>query len=122
MRYNERGTAAKIDCGGGDMLGTPGGNDVGYNGLTDLTLGLPAEAYFDSRHYERELQRIWYRNWVYVGRSSDVAANRSFRTFELGDQRILLVRDDEGGLQGFYNTCRHRGAQLCRESQGTLRS
>jgi Rieske 2Fe-2S family protein len=93
-----------------------------YNGLTVRTEGLPAEAYFDARHYERELQRIWYRNWVYVGRSSEVAQVRAFRTVELGDQRLLLVRDDAGVLQGFHNTCRHRGAALCRESEGTLRS
>jgi glycine betaine catabolism A len=94
----------------------------GYTGLTELTPGLPADAYFDPRQFERELQRIWYRNWVYVGRSSDVAAKRAFKRFELGDQRILLVRDDDGSLQGFHNTCRHRGAQLCRETEGTLRS
>ncbi len=95
---------------------------LGYNGLTEHTEGLPADAYFDPRQYERELQRVWYRNWVYVGRSSDVARPRAFRTFELGDQRILLVRDDRGVLQGFHNTCRHRGAALCRESAGLLRS
>jgi Rieske 2Fe-2S family protein len=95
---------------------------LGYNGLTEHTPGLLAEAYFDPRQYERELQRIWYRNWVYVGRSSEVARPRAFRTFELGDQKILLVRDDQGVLQGFHNTCRHRGAALCRESEGTLRS
>jgi len=94
----------------------------GYNGLTEHTEGLPAEAYFDPRQYERELQRIWYRNWIYVGRSSDVARTRAFRTFELGDQRILLVRDDQRVLQGFHNTCRHRGAALCREPDGILRS
>jgi glycine betaine catabolism A len=104
------------------MLGAPDTKAAGYNGLTDLTPGLPADAYFDPRQYERELQRIWYRNWVYVGRSSDVAAARSFRTFEIGDQRILLVRDDAGKLQGFHNTCRHRGAALCRESEGVMRS
>ena len=38
----------------------------GYTGLTELAEGLPADAYFDTRHYERELQRIWYRNWIYV--------------------------------------------------------
>ena len=48
----------------------------GYTGLTELTEGLPAEAYFDPRRYERELQRIWYRNWIYVGRSSEIAAAR----------------------------------------------
>jgi Rieske 2Fe-2S family protein len=95
---------------------------LGYNGLTEHTEGLPAEAYFDPRQYERELQRIWYRNWIYVGRSSDVARHRAFKTFELGDQKILLVRDDQGMLQGFHNTCRHRGAALCREPEGMLRA
>jgi Rieske 2Fe-2S family protein len=96
--------------------------DLGYNGLTEHTEGLPAEAYYDPQQYERELRRIWYRNWVYVGRSGELDRARAFRTFELGDQKILLVRDDRGVLQGFHNTCRHRGAALCRESEGVLRS
>ncbi|HEY3851982.1 MAG TPA: aromatic ring-hydroxylating dioxygenase subunit alpha [Steroidobacteraceae bacterium] len=95
---------------------------AGYNGLTELTEGLPAESYFDPRHYERELRRIWYRNWIYVCRSSEVAAKRAFRTFEMGDQKILLVRGDDGALKAFHNTCRHRGALLCREREGSLRS
>jgi len=102
------------------MLGTA--EAPGYNGLTELAEGLSADAYFDPLHYERELQRIWYRNWIYAGRSSEIAAKRAFRTFEIGDQRILLVRDEAGELHGFHNTCRHRGAQLCRESEGMLRS
>jgi len=92
----------------------------GYNGLTEHTEGLPADAYFDPRQYERELKGIWYRNWVYVGRCADVARARSFRTFDVGDQTILLVRDEQGVLRGFHNTCRHRGAALCRESEGLL--
>jgi glycine betaine catabolism A len=97
-------------------------DQLSYNGLSEHTEGLPAEAYFDPRQYERELQRIWYRNWVYVGRSSDLSRARGFRTFEIGDQRILLVRDEQRVLQGFYNTCRHRGAALCREPEGMLRA
>jgi Rieske 2Fe-2S family protein len=93
-----------------------------YNGLKEHTKGLPADAYFDPRHYERELQRIWYRNWIYVGRSSELDRPRAYRTFELGDQKLLLVRDDGGELHGFHNTCRHRGAALCRDSEGLMRS
>jgi Rieske 2Fe-2S family protein len=104
------------------MLTTSNPNDTGYNGLTEHTEGLPAEAYFEARNYQRELQRIWYRNWVYVGRSSEVERKRAYVTFELGDQRILLVRDDAGVLQAFHNTCRHRGAELCREPHGHLNS
>ena len=104
------------------MLVTTEDKAAGYNGLTELTEGLPAEAYFDPRQYARELQRIWYRNWVYVCLSSEIAERRTFRTFEIGDQKIIVVRGDDGTLKGFHNTCRHRGALLCRESRGTLRS
>ena len=104
------------------MQSASGIDQLDYNGLTQHTEGLPADAYFDPRHYERELQRIWYRNWVYAGRSSDVARPREFRTFELGDQRVLLVRDDQCVLRAFHNTCRHRGAALCRETEGALRT
>ena len=104
------------------MLMTPGPNAAGFNGLAEHTQGLDADAYFDPKQYARELQRIWYRNWIYVGRSSSIGRPRDFRTFEIGDQNILIVRDEAGVLQGFHNTCRHRGAALCREPQGTLRS
>ncbi len=96
--------------------------DPGCNALAEPAPGLSADSYFEPRHFERELQRIWYRNWIYVGRSSEVSAARAFRTFEIGDQKLLLVRDERGALQGFHNTCRHRGAALCREEAGTLRS
>jgi Rieske 2Fe-2S family protein len=93
-----------------------------YNGLTELTAGLPASAYFDPDRYAAELRKIWQRNWIYLARSSEIAGRRAFATFEIGDQKMLLVRDDQGALRGFYNTCRHRGALLCREASGTLRS
>lgn len=93
-----------------------------YNGLTEHTKGLPAEAYYDARQFDLELQRIWYRNWFYVCRSSEVPKPRAFRSVELGDQRLLLVRGEDGVLRGFHNTCRHRGAALSRESEGRLRS
>ena len=99
------------------MSSTPN-SAPGYNGLTELTEGLPADAYFDPRQYERELQRIWYRNWVYVGRSSELAAKRAFRTFQIRRSKDPAGAGRCGRLQGFHNTCRHRGAELCRESAG----
>jgi glycine betaine catabolism A len=92
--------------------------DPGYLGLTAPVETLPASYYFDPAHYQRELNLIWQRNWIYVCRSSDVAAARSFRTLALGDQSLLLVRGDDGTLRAFHNTCRHRGSALCRTAAG----
>jgi len=91
-----------------------------WNGLSQKVDGPPAERYYDSAHYQRELARMWYRNWIYVGRCSELREPRAFRRFSLGDQHVLLVRDDQGVLQGFHNTCRHRGAALCVDPVGRL--
>lgn len=95
---------------------------VAYNGLREAKDGLPASWYFDPRHHELELARIWRQTWIYVTRSSEVGKPRAYLTLSLAGQRILLVRDDEGTLRGFHNTCRHRGAALCVEPSGTVRT
>jgi len=92
--------------------------DPGYYGLTQLTEGLPATDYIDPTRYRREIAEIWHNNWLYVCRAAELPGPRTYRTFELGDQSIVLVRDERGELHGFFNTCRHRGAALCRNSAG----
>jgi Rieske 2Fe-2S family protein len=95
---------------------------TGYTGLTRLEPTLPSAYYYDPAHYERELKAIWNREWLYVCRADAVADPLAFRTFEIGAQKLLLVRGDDGVLRGFHNTCRHRGSILCQEPAGRLRS
>ena len=68
------------------------------------------------------MTQIWYRNWIYVCRSSDIGTPRTFRTLEVGDQSILVVRGEDHVARAFHNTCRHRGAALCRTSEGRFPS
>jgi Rieske 2Fe-2S family protein len=69
--------------------------DPGYAGLTTTVDSLPASFYFDPAQHQREMTQIWYRNWIYVCRSSEVGTPRSFRTLEVGDQSILVVRGED---------------------------
>ncbi|MEM1303175.1 MAG: aromatic ring-hydroxylating dioxygenase subunit alpha, partial [Pseudomonadota bacterium] len=45
---------------------------------------------------------------------------RAYRTFTIAGQPVLIIRDRDGHLQGFFNTCRHRGSILCSEPEGKL--
>ena len=92
--------------------------DPGYLGLTEPAATLPAAHYYDPAQYLRELSQVWYRNWIYICRASELGAPRSFRTLALGDQSLLVVRGDDGVLRAFHNTCRHRGSALCRTEAG----
>ncbi len=94
--------------------------DPGYLGLTRSIAALPASDYFDAAQYARELTQIWYRNWLYVCRSSELREARAFRTFTVGNQSILLVRGEDHVARAFHNTCRHRGAALCQATEGRL--
>jgi len=58
-----------------EVKNPPEQSAAGYNGLTEQRQALPAHYYFDRAHYERELRRIWFRNWIYVGRSEGLPAH-----------------------------------------------
>lgn len=78
---------------------------------------LPRAAYLDRDWYAREQATLWRRQWVAVGRVSDFAPGTMTRV-RVGDAPAIVCRAADGALSAFHNTCRHRGAELCRnESQ-----
>jgi Rieske 2Fe-2S family protein len=93
-----------------------------YNGLLKPEPTLPSRSYFSAEAFERDLAAIWHRNWIHVCRSRELAEPLSFRTFRIGSQEVLIVRDENGALNAFHNTCRHRGSQLCTQAQGRLKA
>ncbi|AZO00286.1 aromatic ring-hydroxylating dioxygenase subunit alpha [Mesorhizobium sp. M9A.F.Ca.ET.002.03.1.2] len=103
------------------MQPSPSDHDA-YNGLTRPEPTLPASDYWNLDAYQRDLDAIWYRNWLLLCREADLAQPLAFKTFRVGTQEIVVLRDEAGALRAFHNTCRHRGSQLCRESEGRLKA
>jgi Rieske 2Fe-2S family protein len=81
-------------------------------GVTGLQAALPRAVYLDPDVWAREREQVFARQWCYAARAEDVAAPGDWLRVELAGESLLLVRDDTGRLRGFYNVCRHRGAQL----------
>ena len=79
---------------------------------------LPSAWYYDPQHYAHELEAIWYRDWICVGRQEDLAQPGDYLLAEIGNERLILTRDARGCPRAFYNTCRHRGSVLCTASRG----
>lgn len=73
---------------------------------------LPSSWYLDERVFAVEKERIFFREWTCVGRVSDLDAAGHLVLDVLG-QSVVVVRTPTGALKGFYNVCRHRGAELC---------
>jgi Rieske 2Fe-2S family protein len=89
--------------------------------LSRIEESLPKSYYLDPDHYRRELGAVWYASWIYACRAEEIARSRDFKVVEVGDQSVIVTRDDDDQIQAFHNTCRHRGSVLCTEQAGRFR-
>jgi Rieske 2Fe-2S family protein len=80
---------------------------------------LPARFYVDPRYYDREMERLFGRMWVNVGRTEQIAGPGAFFTRELLGEPMIVTRG-AAGVHAFYNVCRHRGTRLCVAAEGTF--
>ncbi|HRD76561.1 MAG TPA: aromatic ring-hydroxylating dioxygenase subunit alpha [Hyphomicrobiaceae bacterium] len=65
-----------------------------------------------------DLDRIWRRHWLYVAHGCELAEAGAWKTYAVGDDRIVLVRGRDGVVRAFHNVCRHRGARVCSGERG----
>ena len=96
--------------------------DTNLRTLEQVEPSLPSHYYFDTAHYEEELKRIWYRHWLCIGRSDAIANSGDYRIVTVGDQSVIVTRDEQQVLQAFHNTCRHRGSIICEQATGSFRN
>jgi len=73
---------------------------------------LPAEAYFEQSWLDKEKRNIFGNSWLFVGLESELPESGCYKTVVAGFDELIVVRDKEGELKAFHNTCRHRGARL----------
>jgi phenylpropionate dioxygenase-like ring-hydroxylating dioxygenase large terminal subunit len=87
----------------------------------DEAESLPPWCYTSARFYAREVERIFMRSWLCVGRAENVAKPGDFSAFDMAGVPVALVRGEDGALRAFANTCRHRGTKLL-EGEGNCRA
>jgi len=84
------------------------------------TTPLSREFYTSSADYEVELEALWYRDWLFVGHDCEVARAGDYMTLQVGEYPVLVVRDRDGKIRAFHNSCRHRGARVCPDTRGNV--
>ncbi|MET3660431.1 aromatic ring-hydroxylating oxygenase subunit alpha [Aquamicrobium ahrensii] len=75
--------------------------------------------YTDPDFFRLDMELIWYRDWLFIGHDCEVAKPGSFFTVQVGSYPIVIVRDREGRIRAFHNSCRHRGSRVCTTPKGT---
>ena len=92
-------------------------------GLKDMQSGfnLPRECYVDREFYEFEQEAIYMRSWLCLGRVDEIAKPGDFVRIDMGDEPLVMVRDQNMDIRVFSPICAHRGHLLCEGSGNTGR-
>ncbi|WP_197276985.1 aromatic ring-hydroxylating oxygenase subunit alpha [Sphingomonas profundi] len=74
--------------------------------------GIPASDYYDRDHFAKEVRHVWLKVWQWACREEDIPNPNDVFVYENVGKNILVVRQEDGGIKAFYNSCLHRGRKL----------
>src|SRR5262245_3510024 len=74
---------------------------------------LPREYYVSEEIFQKEIDRIITRQWLYVGHVSQVSRPCDYFVHSVGIESLIVTRDEAHQVRAFFNVCRHRGIELC---------
>ncbi|MDR3514945.1 MAG: aromatic ring-hydroxylating dioxygenase subunit alpha [Azospirillaceae bacterium] len=79
---------------------------------------LPQALYNDADIFDFDMAAIFLRSWLMVGFEVELPDPGSYLSLTIGKSPVVILRDRDGIIRGFHNSCRHRGAQICATGRG----
>jgi methanesulfonate monooxygenase large subunit len=74
--------------------------------------------YTDRETFELEQERLFLRTWNFVCHESEIENPGDYISTSVAGVPIIVSRNQRGELRAFYNTCRHRAAQVVCDERG----
>ena len=93
---------------------------LGLLSAHDPNFSLEQKFYTDPAYFQLDLENIFYRDWLFVGHDCELPLTGSYMTVQIGAYPVVIVRDKEGRIRAFHNTCRHRGSRICTQDKGKV--
>jgi anthranilate 1,2-dioxygenase large subunit len=82
---------------------------------------IPRDIYLNQALFDVEMKKLFGGPyWTLVGHSAEIPQPGDYKTAQIGDVPIILVRDMDGELHALVNSCAHRGTALIRDGYGNL--
>jgi len=81
---------------------------------------LASPFYHDRGIFDLDVSAIFARGWIFVATEAEVPEPGDYRTVGIGSHSVILVRDDDEQVRAWHNVCRHRGARILNDEQGSV--
>ncbi len=82
---------------------------------------LDHEFYQDEEIYQRDIERIYLKSWLYTGHQSEIPNKGDFFLYKMANEEVIVLRGDDGQISTLLNVCRHRGSRVCLEAKGSAK-
>lgn len=87
----------------------------------DQAAHAPGAVYHSPDVYAREVEVLFKKEWLFVGREEELPNRGDYMTMRICDEPIVVARDRNGELNAFFNMCVHRGVEVA-QGAGNARS
>lgn len=77
--------------------------------------------YNDANVFERDINRLFFNQWLYVDHESRIPEHGDYFLFEIANESIIISRAKDGSVRANFNVCTHRGSRLCLEPSGNVK-
>ncbi|WP_433213032.1 aromatic ring-hydroxylating dioxygenase subunit alpha [Microtetraspora malaysiensis] len=97
--------------------------NIDVSGLVDAEGGLLDRAVFtDEQVYRQELRRVFAPSWLFLAHTDQFHKPGDFFTTYMGEDPVIVTMDRNRRIRAYLNSCRHRGARVCRADSGATRN
>jgi Rieske 2Fe-2S family protein len=79
---------------------------------------LPQAFYTDTDLFEFDLRAVFHRLWIFAGLEAELHQPGDWFTLDIAATSVVVLRDRDGRVRAFFNTCRHRGSRICSGESG----
>ncbi|MEG3124200.1 aromatic ring-hydroxylating oxygenase subunit alpha [Sphingomonas sp. GB1N7] len=73
---------------------------------------ITGDRYWSADYMALENRNLWPRIWHLGGMIAELEEEGDFVCHDFGKESVIMVRQADGGIKAFYNSCRHRGNRL----------
>lgn len=90
--------------------------------MRDRDAGLMQYFYRSSVVYQRELDNLFFKSWLWAGHVSQIPNPGDFFLYEIDQESVIVAHGNDGQIRALINSCRHRGSRVCEAVQGNSKT
>lgn len=80
---------------------------------------ITGDRYYSREFAQREWDHLWTKVWHIAGRLKDLTDSGDYLVHNFMHESVIVVKQTDGTLRAFYNTCGHRGQRLVLNDSST---